>query len=339
MKHCPFCGAQLEESARFCLYCMTSLDEKVTVGATAPKTKRWQGFLAAALVFSILLVTVWAIWQGVPTEPQEAEPVFGGTPTTSATTTFATVTTAETVAVTTSMATTSTETTASTTATTTTTTTAQVVPFSTGSSAATATTTVKPTTTTTNPTATTTKRATTTTKLTTSTTKQTITTTTRITTTVQTTTTKKPYTNVTETFTAPTLPAGATIAQNPDWFSEGDVVHPVEISHPYEEVKDRNVIVTDVVTYCVYNSQKKQDEYFLMVTIYNPNPDCWIQWWDVLVAVRSTEEMIESPEIYTNKTVDPLGYATEIVQIDDVRNVPNESLWYEISIQMIGCWV
>lgn len=117
----------------------------------------------------------------------------------------------------------------------------------------------------------------------------------------------------------------------------GEVVHPVAVSHPYEEVKDRDVIVTDVVTYSLYNPATQADEYFLMVTIYNPNPDCWIQWWDVFVFVKGVDEA--APEIYTNKKVDPLGYATEIVQIDGVLGAPESMLYYEISIQMIGCWV
>ncbi len=60
MKKCPFCKAELEENARFCLYCMAQLDEKSVI--TAKRKKRrliWAGvsFFAVllALVFVFLL--------------------------------------------------------------------------------------------------------------------------------------------------------------------------------------------------------------------------------------------------------------------------------------------
>ena len=40
MKKCPFCGADIEESARFCLYCMQSLTEKEQIPPHPKKKPR-----------------------------------------------------------------------------------------------------------------------------------------------------------------------------------------------------------------------------------------------------------------------------------------------------------
>ncbi len=53
-KKCPHCGAELEENARFCLYCMTSLDEKERVGTRLYLRKRW--LILSAAFFALLLV-------------------------------------------------------------------------------------------------------------------------------------------------------------------------------------------------------------------------------------------------------------------------------------------
>lgn len=52
MKKCPYCKAQLQENARFCLYCMKSLDEKQPVSFS-----RKRNFLPLALV-AVLLVAM-----------------------------------------------------------------------------------------------------------------------------------------------------------------------------------------------------------------------------------------------------------------------------------------
>ena len=60
MKQCPFCGADIEENAKFCLYCMTSLTEKEQI--LVHKQKKPQGLLilaaivAAALILLLLLL-------------------------------------------------------------------------------------------------------------------------------------------------------------------------------------------------------------------------------------------------------------------------------------------
>lgn len=59
MKKCPFCGADIEEHAQFCLYCMTSLTEKEQI--LVHKQKKPQGLLilvaivAAAMILLLLL--------------------------------------------------------------------------------------------------------------------------------------------------------------------------------------------------------------------------------------------------------------------------------------------
>ena len=40
MKKCPFCGENIEDNAKFCIYCMTSLDEKTKIAATVANTKK-----------------------------------------------------------------------------------------------------------------------------------------------------------------------------------------------------------------------------------------------------------------------------------------------------------
>ena len=55
VKKCPKCGADLEENARFCYHCMTSLDEKEKIVNQAPflsrKTRIIMLALAAAVIF------------------------------------------------------------------------------------------------------------------------------------------------------------------------------------------------------------------------------------------------------------------------------------------------
>lgn len=52
MKECPFCKADLEDNARFCLYCMASLDEKYVINV---KRKRK---IILAVVLAILVIVL-----------------------------------------------------------------------------------------------------------------------------------------------------------------------------------------------------------------------------------------------------------------------------------------
>ena len=57
MKKCPFCKAEIEENARFCLYCMKSFDEKTVINP--PKKRRWIWILpAVVLVVGIVLLSL-----------------------------------------------------------------------------------------------------------------------------------------------------------------------------------------------------------------------------------------------------------------------------------------
>lgn len=125
MRICPFCGAEIEENARFCLYCMSPLTEKRSV--TAPRAqKRWWLWLTAVLVLCAL-GGVLLLRHPAPgeTDPLPSE-TAATTPTDSAETTATAAPAAEPPAITTTVTTTatSTTTTTSTALTTTTTTTA-----------------------------------------------------------------------------------------------------------------------------------------------------------------------------------------------------------------------
>lgn len=61
MKKCPFCKAEIEENARFCLYCMTSLEEKERLETPKENNKRWLLIIAAVLVFVIIASSVWLV--------------------------------------------------------------------------------------------------------------------------------------------------------------------------------------------------------------------------------------------------------------------------------------
>ncbi len=53
MKKCPFCKAEIEENARFCLYCMTPLEEK-KLSVNKEKEKK----LLPIIIISVSLITV-----------------------------------------------------------------------------------------------------------------------------------------------------------------------------------------------------------------------------------------------------------------------------------------
>ena len=75
MKKCPYCGAEIEESARFCLYCMQSLTEKEQILPHQKKKMPWVLILSA--VIAALLISVTALLVGKL--PSEEAPSVGDT--------------------------------------------------------------------------------------------------------------------------------------------------------------------------------------------------------------------------------------------------------------------
>jgi len=72
MKLCPKCKAELDDSARFCLRCMTSLDEKEQIQPPTRKKRRWLLVLAICVSLCVvLLVVIKSIEPSDPPEPQE----------------------------------------------------------------------------------------------------------------------------------------------------------------------------------------------------------------------------------------------------------------------------
>lgn len=53
MKKCPFCGADIEDAAHFCLYCMQSLDEKEQILPRKKKKPQW--FLIIVAIVAVFL--------------------------------------------------------------------------------------------------------------------------------------------------------------------------------------------------------------------------------------------------------------------------------------------
>lgn len=56
MKLCPKCKAVLDDNARFCLYCMTSLEEKEQIQPPIRQVRRWPLVLLPPLLLGTLLI-------------------------------------------------------------------------------------------------------------------------------------------------------------------------------------------------------------------------------------------------------------------------------------------
>ena len=73
MKKCPFCKADIEDNARFCLYCMKPLGEKNTA-QPLPKKQQWWPFAAigALVILVVLLLLLQPRDAHLPDEKPEA---------------------------------------------------------------------------------------------------------------------------------------------------------------------------------------------------------------------------------------------------------------------------
>lgn len=70
---CPHCGAELQENARFCLYCMQSLQEKTDVSAPATKKLGWRSrLLLSLLAVGVLVSVIYAIGKRAANVPEES---------------------------------------------------------------------------------------------------------------------------------------------------------------------------------------------------------------------------------------------------------------------------
>ncbi len=68
MKKCPFCKAELEDNARFCLFCMTQLDEKTIVSAKSKK--KTMLIIIGALAALLIVLFLSFYFSGDESEPQ-----------------------------------------------------------------------------------------------------------------------------------------------------------------------------------------------------------------------------------------------------------------------------
>ena len=91
MKLCPKCKAELEDSARFCLRCMTSFEDKEQIEPPKRSKRRWPLVLLICLIICGAVIAL--IIAGGSDEPQGDETTTTAPTTTTTTTTSTTTTT------------------------------------------------------------------------------------------------------------------------------------------------------------------------------------------------------------------------------------------------------
>lgn len=82
MKICPHCKAELDDNARFCLSCMTSLDQKEQIPPPVRHGRRWPWVFLCFLFAGLLAGLVFLLWCRAPEAPAEtAQPTDSLLPT------------------------------------------------------------------------------------------------------------------------------------------------------------------------------------------------------------------------------------------------------------------
>lgn len=71
--NCPYCGAELQENARFCLYCMKSLQEKQPIKVPAAKKRLFWIIPVIAAAAAIAVGLFFLLRQGAPAPETNAE--------------------------------------------------------------------------------------------------------------------------------------------------------------------------------------------------------------------------------------------------------------------------
>ena len=71
MKLCPNCKTELDDNARFCLRCMTSLEDKEQIPPPARKAHRWPLVLLCLLGVVALVITIVIVNRDPSTTPKE----------------------------------------------------------------------------------------------------------------------------------------------------------------------------------------------------------------------------------------------------------------------------
>ena len=81
MKKCPFCGADIEDSARFCLYCMRPLTEKEQIFPHKKKNPQW--WVTVAAIVALVMIAVLLLSKML--NPSVEDPVLSSVPSESTT--------------------------------------------------------------------------------------------------------------------------------------------------------------------------------------------------------------------------------------------------------------